>query len=169
MIWHQMLLPNTKGNNSAWQAQLVNAQNQLKELENNATELQETNNLSIITAPISGKLLNAQAIEIGSFVTAGSQLIEISPQTDLIVECYTSPKDIGLLRKQNSVDFQESTFNYNQWGNATGKITEIANDVQMINNTPMFKVLCTLDQDYLQLKNGFKGYLKKGMLVNARF
>jgi HlyD family secretion protein len=54
-------------------------------------------------------------------------------------------------------------------GFATGKIPTIVNDVQMINNTPMFKVFCTLNQDFLQLKSGFKGQLKKGMLVNARF
>jgi HlyD family secretion protein len=33
----------------------------------------------------------------------------------------------------------------------------------------MFKLLCSLDQNFLQLKNGFKGQLKKGIVVNARF
>ncbi len=33
----------------------------------------------------------------------------------------------------------------------------------------MFKVICSLDQKQLQLKNGFKGKLKKGMTLNARF
>ncbi len=33
----------------------------------------------------------------------------------------------------------------------------------------MFRVLCSLNQEFLTLKNGFKGQLKKGMLVNARF
>lgn len=34
---------------------------------------------------------------------------------------------------------------------------------------PVFKVQCSLDQQYLQLKNGFKGYFKKGMTANVRF
>jgi HlyD family secretion protein len=158
-----------KQQNSTWQGQLVNNQNQLKELENNQIQLEENNSLSIIKAPVSGTLLNVKGIEKGSFIATGIQLAEISPKTDLIIECYINPIDIGLLKKGNKVNFQVSAFNYNQWGLATGKIEEVSNDVQMINNTPMFKVLCTLNQDFLQLKNGFKGHLKKGMFVNARF
>ena len=158
-----------KQQHSSWQAALVNHQNQLKELENNQVELEETNNLSIVKAPVSGTLLNVKGIEKGSFISTGIQLAEISPKSDLIVECYIDPIDIGLLKKEKKVIFQVSAFNYNQWGLDSGKITAIGNDVQMINNTPMFKVLCSLDQNFLQLKNGFKGQLKKGMLVNARF
>jgi HlyD family secretion protein len=158
-----------KQQNSNWQAELVNSQNQLKELENNQVQLKETNNLSVIKAPVSGTLLNVRGIEEGSFIQNGIQLAEISPKSDLIVECYINPIDIGLLKKENKVNFQVSAFNYNQWGLANGKIEEIGNDVQMINNTPMFKVLCSLDQNFLELKNGFKGELKKGMSVNARF
>lgn len=158
-----------KQQNSSWQAELVNQQNQLKELENNQVQLEETNNLTIIKSPVTGTLLNVKGIEKGSFIQNGIQLAEISPKSDLIVECYINPTDIGLLKKQNKVNFQVSAFNYNQWGLANGKIQEIGNDIQMINNTPMFKVLCSLDQNFLQLKNGFKGQLKKGMTVNARF
>ncbi|QTE22428.1 HlyD family secretion protein [Polaribacter cellanae] len=158
-----------KQQHSTWQAELVNSQNQLKELENNQIQLEENNNLSIIKAPVTGTLLNVKGIEQGSFITTGMQLAEISPKTDLIVECYINPTDIGLLKKETQVNFQVSAFNYNQWGLANGKILEIGNDIQMINDIPMFKVLCSLDQDFLQLKNGFKGQLKKGMLVNARF
>ncbi|WP_170062891.1 HlyD family secretion protein [Polaribacter butkevichii] len=154
---------------SSWQAELVNQKNQLKELENNQVQLEETNNLSVIKAPLSGTLLNVKGIEKGSFIQNGIQLAEISPKSNLIVECYISPADIGLLKKENKVNFQVSAFNYNQWGLANGKIEEIGNDVQIINNIPTFKVLCSLDQNFLQLKNGFKGQLKKGMLVNARF
>lgn len=108
-------------------------------------------------------------IEQGSFLQSGFQLAEISPKTTLIIECYISPKDIGLLRKNQQATYQIFSFNYNQWGFATGKILEIGNDIQLVNNIPMFKVLCSVNQNYLQLKNGFKGYLKKGMMVNARF
>lgn len=163
------ILQYKKQQNSSWQGQLVNYQNQLKELENNQIQLEENNKLSIIRAPVSGTLLNVKGIENGSFIQSGIQLAEISPKSDLIVECYISPKDIGLLKEEIPVNFQVSAFNYNQWGLANGKIEEIGNDVQMINDTPMFKVLCSLNQDFLELKNGFKGQLKKGMLVNARF
>lgn len=123
----------------------------------------------MIKAPISGTLLNTKAIEKGNFIQSGIQLAEISPLSDLIAECYISPADIGLLKKESKVNFQVSAFNYNQWGLANGQIKEIGNDVLTVNNTPVFRVLCSLDQKFLQLKNGFKKHLKKGMLVNARF
>ena len=78
-------------------------------------------------------------------------------------------QNVQLCQKENKVNFQVSAFNYNQWGLATGNILEIGNDIQMVNDTPMFRVACSLNQDFLALKNGFKGQLKKGMLVNARF
>ena len=158
-----------KQQKSSWQAVLVSHQNKLKELENNLVQLEETNSLSITKAPISGTLLNVKGIEKGSFIQNGMQLAEISPKSDLIVECYIHPIDIGLLKKESKVNFQISAFNYNQWGVVNGKILEIGNDVEMINNTPMFKVLCSLDQNFLQLKSGFIGQLKKGMFVSARF
>lgn len=158
-----------KEQKSTWQNQLINYQNKLEELKNNKTQLEESNSLSIIKAPITGTLLNVKGIEKGSFLQNGIQLAEISPKSELIVECFINPTDIGLLQKDTKVNFQVSAFNYNQWGVASGKILEISNDIQMVNNNPVFRIVCGLDQEYLQLKNGFKGQLKKGMLVNARF
>jgi HlyD family secretion protein len=65
--------------------------------------------------------------------------------------------------------FQVNAFNYNQWGLANGKVIDISNDIHFIDEKPMFKVKCKLDYNYLQLKNGYKGYLKKGMTLQARF
>lgn len=88
-----------KQQNSTWQGQLVNHQNQLKELQNNQIQLQENNNLAIMKAPVSGTLLNVKGIEKGSFIQNGIQLAEISPTSDLIVECYINPIDNGLLKR----------------------------------------------------------------------
>jgi HlyD family secretion protein len=38
-----------------------------------------------------------------------------------------------------------------------------------INDLPFFKVRCSLEQKSLLLKNGYKGYLKKGMTLTGRF
>jgi len=158
-----------KQQQNTWQTQLVSYNNKLQELKATKVQLEENSTLSIIKAPITGTLLNVKGIEKGSFIGVGMQVAEISPKTDLLIECYVTPTNIGLLKEKDTVNFQVAAFNYNQWGLATGSIIEIANDVQIINNTPVFKVLCSLDQKYLQLKNGFKGHLKKGMTVNARF
>ncbi|PCI01970.1 MAG: hypothetical protein COB81_06425 [Flavobacteriaceae bacterium] len=52
---------------------------------------------------------------------------------------------------------------------ATGSILEIAKDIELLNEAPVFKIKCQLDQKHLRLKNNFKGNLKKGMTFTARF
>ncbi len=123
----------------------------------------------MVIAPINGTLLNVKPQELGSFINAGVQIGEISPDTDLFVECYVSPSDIGLLQKNTAINFQVDAFNYNQWGLATGEVIEIGKDIEVLNDEPVFKVRCKMNEKYLQLKNGFQGNLKKGMTLNANF
>jgi len=159
----------TKQQRNQWQSELTQLSNKSKELENTLLQYKEEQNNYIITASINGTIQNVKGLEVGNFITSGTPVAEISPDTDLIVECYIAPSDIGLLKIDNEVKFQIDAFNYNQWGMATGKIRSINKDITIINDRPMFRVLCSLDQKQLQLKNGFEGKLKKGMTLNARF
>ncbi|PHS54110.1 MAG: secretion protein HlyD [Lutibacter sp.] len=152
-----------------WQADLTGKTRELNELDNNFKLQNESKNHYILTAPIDGTLMSVIGIEQGSFISAGIPLAEISPDSNLIAECYVSPIDIGLINPNNDVKFQIDAFNYNQWGLATGKIMEIGKDIELINETPIFKIRCKIDQKFLTLKNSFKGNLKKGMTFNARF
>ncbi|WP_456377908.1 HlyD family secretion protein [Lutibacter sp.] len=152
-----------------WQAELTSQNNKLRELKSTLSQYKNEEENHIITASISGTIQNVKGFEVGNFISSGTPIAEISPDTELIAECYMSPSDIGLLKIDNPVKFQVDAFNYNQWGMATGKIKTIGKDIVMINNTPMFKIICSLDQKKLQLKNGFEGTLKKGMTLNARF
>jgi len=152
-----------------WQAELVIQNKQLEELKSTYFLKQESKRRFTIISPMDGTLMNVIGIEEGSLVQAGVKLAEISPDSDLIAECYISPSDIGLINENNGVKFQMDAYNYNQWGLATGKIIEISKDIEIIQNTSVFKVRCKMDQTFLSLKNNFKGNLKKGMTFNARF
>ncbi|MBX2958153.1 MAG: HlyD family efflux transporter periplasmic adaptor subunit [Cyclobacteriaceae bacterium] len=132
------------------------------------TFIKEMGNL-IVRAPINGTIQNLSSLQQGSYVYKGDAVLVISPDTTNVIEVNIEPSKIGLLKSEMSVSFQINSFNYNQWGLATGKVVEISNDIHIINNQPVFKVRCSLDQDFLQLKNGYKGYLKKGMTLQARF
>jgi hypothetical protein len=123
----------------------------------------------VITAPISGTITAYTGIREGNFIVPNQQIARISPDSDLLVECYISPANIGLISQEMDVGFQFHTFNYNQWGIGSGKVTEVSGNVMNINDNPCFKVRCSLDQGYLSLKNGYKGYLKKGMTLTGRF
>lgn len=123
----------------------------------------------IIKAPCAGTIISGSDIYTGSAISAGTALAEISPDTSLITEAYVSPNDIGLLSPQMPVTFQIDAFNYNEWGMASGTIVEISNDVLIVGGRPVFKVRCALASNYLALRNGYKGFLKKGMTLSARF
>ena len=158
-----------KQKKSQWQGELTQLETSLQEYQSSVSQTKEENKNYIITAPISGTIQNLIGLEQGSFLTAGKTIAEISPDTNLIAECYVTPSDIGLIKQGNPIKFQIDAFNYNQWGMATGNIIDINKDITVVNNQPMFRVVCKIDQQYLTLKNGFKGKLKKGMTFNARF
>lgn len=154
---------------SQWQSDLRTYERDLQELEGQLAQLAKENENLVIKAPVSGTIQNVAGVYPGSMVFANQELAQISPDTTMLVEAYVSPNDIGLIRAGMPVRFQVNAFNYNQWGLATGMVKEISSDVHIINDQPVFKVRCQLDKDYLQLKNGYKGYLKKGMTLQARF
>jgi len=154
---------------NSWQLDLTNFKKDIEELSSGYKRLEQEKKNYVLTASIKGTILNAKGFTNGMFVNQGMELGEISPDSNLIVECYISPNDIGLLDKDKSVNFQIDTFNYNQWGLVKGEILEIGNDIEIVDNNPVFKVLCKINIKYLQLNNGFKGHLKKGMTLNARF
>jgi len=158
-----------KQQQNQWQTNLTQQTNKLKELQSTFLQYKEEQNNYTITASIAGTIQNLIGLEVGNFITANTPIAEISPDTDLVAECYIKPADVGLLKPESNVKLQVDAFNHNQWGMVTGKIISIHKDISFVNDVPMFKVTCSLDQKYLQLKSGFKGELKKGMTLNARF
>lgn len=50
-------------------------------------------------------------------------------------------------------------------------VEEIFDDVSVSSDgtQSFYKVYCTLSDDYLSLKNGYRGYLKKGMVIHSNF
>jgi HlyD family secretion protein len=154
---------------SQWQGDLRTFEKEVLDLQNELSKLEHDKENLIIKAPIAGSLQNLAGVYPGSTVSQNHELAQLSPDTTLIVEVFVNPNDIGLLRTGMPVLFQVDAFHYNQWGLASGQVVEISNDVYINQEKPVFKVTCGIHQQYLQLKNGYKGYLKKGMTLQARF
>lgn len=126
----------------------------------------------VVLSPVKGIVQKIEGIDTGSQVQIGQKILELSPDSVLLVECLVSPKDIGYLRLGQNVKMQVDAFNYNEWGLAKGLVSEIFKDIYLI-NTPkgtmsFFKVLVDIKTPYLELTNGYKGCIKRGMGVNAR-
>jgi HlyD family secretion protein len=114
-------------------------------------------------------LQNLRAQSSGSFISSGTVIVEISPDSRLYAECFVSTKDIGLIHDGLQVKFQIHAYNSTQWGLLNGSIVEIGNDIVFRDKTPFYKIRCQLEQDHLSIKNGITGHLKNGMTVTAHF
>jgi HlyD family secretion protein len=144
-------------------------QNEIDELASEQSQLENKLKLYAIHSPVTGTLQNLNSLSANSFIYSNQVIAEISPDTTVIAEVYIPPNDIGLLRVGLPVNIQIDAFDHNQWGTISGTIDNISSDMMLIENTPVFKVRCMLDRSFLELSNGFKGEVKKGMTLQARF
>ena len=156
-----------KHQQSKWLNQLYQKQADLSKIQSKLQLLHQRKGLHYILSPSSGSIQNLKGLERHSFVYRGGAIAEISPQTDLMVECYVSSSDIGFLKNSHPVKFLIDAFDHNHWGSATGKIVRINQDVSTNNN--MFKVLCSVNETSLFLNKTTKGTLQKGMTLKALF
>ncbi len=167
---------NTAAFNATFKQQVMNWQNELsgrkmecQQLIAEGEQLQQQKIYNTIKAPVKGTIQQINGRYKGVYIQAGEAIGVISPDSTLIGECYITPADIGLLKKDMKVQMQVDAFNYNSWGSVTGAITEIGNDFIAVDNRPVYIVRCRLANDTLMLKNGYKASLKKGMTFHSRF
>ncbi len=154
-----------------WQTQKIEVERQIRSLNSEIEKINQEQENYTITAPISGILVNFSGLQKGNFIIQGQSVGEISPNQSLVVECFVSPKDIGFIHAGQKVKFQIDTYNYNQWGLLDGKVKEVSQNVNVNQQTgeAFFQVFCTMDKNYLRLKNGYKGQIGKGMTLTTRF
>lgn len=154
---------------TSWQNDLQKYKSEVSQLRAQQKKIETDKKNHYIYAPVSGVIQNINTRYKGNFIAAGESLCIISPETNLIGECYVSIRDIGLIQVGQDARFQVDAFDYNYFGILTGKIISIDNDFSIVENKPVFKVRCTFDSTQLHLKNGYKGELKKGLSFQARF
>ncbi len=152
-----------------WQSEKTGLLQECASLKSSISRLRKECKQYIITAPIAGTIAAPAGVQVGSFITPGQTLATISPNEQLIAECYIHPKDIAFIKSGQEVRLQLDAYNYNQWGLLRGEVSAVADDIVVINNQPVFKVRATLPTNYLELKSGHKGHLMKGMTLTGRF
>ncbi|WP_159445061.1 HlyD family secretion protein [Filimonas lacunae] len=155
---------------SQWHGDMMQLRLQLQELQASRQVTAQEKGLYTVNAPVSGYVQQLKGIQKGSFVSAGELLGEITPDNGLIAEAYVSTTDIGLLKKGTPVRMQVDAFDYNSWGMLTGTVQSVSEDVFTAEGQPpYFKVRCVIGNSALQLRNGYKAQIKKGMTMHARF
>ncbi|RRD92577.1 HlyD family secretion protein [Bacteroides heparinolyticus] len=155
---------------SAWQTDRNSYRNMFNEMNTNLKQEVKEKDMYIVRSPVDGTVDRFSGIYRGSNIQAGQSLAVISPDSTLCLEVYVTPRNIGFMSVGMPVNIQVESFNYNEWGTIPGKVKDISSDfLTDSRGNSFYKVKCEMDRDYLQLKNGRVGKLKKGMTVSAHF
>lgn len=154
-----------------WQADLIGYESEMMDITSRINQIKINETETVICSPVTGTLHNIQTLFDNTYVTAGQQLVEISPDGQLILECYVQPKDIGYIKPGMKGRIKVTSLNYNDWGVLEATVTDVFDDITVSSdgNSSFYKIYCTLSSDHLTLKNGYKGYIRKGMTVYGNF
>jgi HlyD family secretion protein len=151
-----------------WQTELSRLKYQAGHTKSEISRVENELSQCRIIAPVSGQVDQLAGIYIGSVIQAGQILGVITPDTSIISDVYVTPENIGLLKSGQEVILIIDAFDYRDWGVIHAHITSIPDDFILVNNQPVFRIRCKPEQDFICLKNGVKGQLKKGMTLTAR-
>lgn len=119
-----------------------------------------------IVAPTDG-FVKGLLTTVGDVIQAGEQLMEIVPATGVEVETRISTQDVGFVKVGDPVKIKILTYDFARYGELQGKVAAVsATTFFDKDNLPYYKGTITLNQQYLQSRNG-KLVLKPGMTVQA--
>lgn len=155
---------------STWQADQNSYRNTFNEMNTNLKQEVKDKDMYIVRSPVDGTIDQFSGVYRGSNIQAGQSLAIISPDSTLCLEVYVTPRNIGFISVGMPINVQVESFNYNEWGSIPGKVKDISSDfLTDSQGNSFYKVKCEMERDYLQLKNGRIGRLKKGMTISAHF
>ena len=152
-----------------WQSEATQYRKEIMDLKYQKAEINEQEKQYSLIANMNGSIQNLTGLQEGLYIYANQKIGEISPDGTLFAYCFVKPTDIAMIKKGQHVRVQIDAFNYNQWGVLMGKVIDISDDITIQNQAPYFKIKCQLNKNYLQLKNGYKGFIRKGMTFSANF
>jgi len=154
---------------NTWYAEKSRLETENEDIKSQINKLLKDKIQYYIIAPITGFIIKYNGLKSGNYLMSGQSIGEIASNGNLLVETYVSPSDISYISVDQKVNMQVDAFDYRQWGLLDGSVIEIGSDIISLDNKPYFKVLCKIDRDYMKLKNGYIGHLKKGMTLTCRF
>ena len=109
--------------------QLVEAKRQYNAIEEELKKANETNQQSVIVAPISGRVNQLAFHTLGGVVAEGQAIMMIVPEdATMEIEAYADNKDIGFIQDGQDAEVKVETFNFQKYGMVNAKVSEISPD-----------------------------------------
>lgn len=150
--------------------ELVKLNNELKRYESKVIIEKDKLDNSIVKSTVNGFIKVININTIGGVVKSGQDLIEIVPQSDiLIVEAKIDPKDIAFISPELKAIVKITAYDFSIYGGLDGEIIEISADSiidkESKDNKPYYRVLVKTNKNYLE-KNGKQLPIIPGMIAS---
>ena len=108
---------------------LVEAKKEYYSIVEAIKKAEEDSRLSVINAPISGRVYNLNVHTLGGIVTDAQPLMQIVPEdAKLEFEVYADNKDIGFIKVGQEAEVKVETFNFQKFGMYKAEVQEISAD-----------------------------------------
>lgn len=127
-----------------------------------------------VKAPTSGILHILGNYKSGMVVQTTNTVATITPEnSQRVIECYVSTADMARMKEKDTVQVVVDGLSQSVYGTLTGTVEHIDSNVttqqgENGNNVQTFKVLISVDTDYLVSKSGDKVDIVNGMTAVAR-
>jgi HlyD family secretion protein len=151
-----------------WQNEYMIMESRLRKLRVQIRNTEEEVRRNTIFAPTGGNLVEFAGIYPGSAIQSGSVVGILSPDTGLIGEFFLSSENIAYIWEGQNVNLHLDAFTAREWGMVTGKVFEISKDFILVNNRPVYRIKCSLNNTDVRLRNGYTVSIRKGMTFRAR-
>ncbi|MEX2585169.1 MAG: HlyD family efflux transporter periplasmic adaptor subunit [Balneolaceae bacterium] len=151
-----------------WTLDMNDLEQERQELAARQKQLKETIDQHIVTAPVSGFIQSLFSHQPGSYLNQNQSVAEITPDSELIAELYLTPDKAGLVTTGMTAVIRLDAFDEREWGTIRGRIESISEDLTIDGDQPYYRVRCRLDQTWLELRNGVRRQIKRGMTLQAR-
>jgi len=124
-----------------------------------------------ITSPVDGIVKQLNFNTIGGVVQSGMDLIEIVPQSDiLLVEAKIDPKDIAFINPSQKAIVKITAYDFSIYGGLDAKIVEISADSIIDKESKdaksYYRVIVRTEKNYLE-RNGQKLPIIPGMIASV--
>lgn len=149
---------------------IVSLRQELKTLESQKLDAEETSANFSISAARSGILLYSQNCAIGDIVSGGATIASIIPESGgYEIELYIPDGKISEVHVGQEIEYTFETVSVTDFGKAHGKITDISADsfTNQTDGGKYYKATATIDNTVLTGDNGETRVLKIGMLTKA--
>ena len=109
--------------------QLVEAKKQYNTIDEELKKANDTNQQSVILAPVSGRVNQLALHTVGGVVAEGQAIMMVVPDDAVMeIEAYADNKDIGFIELGQQAEVKVETFNFQKFGMVDATVDEISPD-----------------------------------------